>query len=449
MRRPVAVLVLAAFILPAPSFAAAALIPAGPPAAAEPAPAAVPIALRSPDADIADRLGQLFGSVEALEGVGVDVRGGIVTLTGTVLDAEAKAQAADIAGRVDGVVSVENRLEVEHRLGRRLEPLLDQAQTLGTRILELIPLLLVAFTVFALFWMAGVLVTRWTNIFRRVVRNSFIEALLEQILRLVFILVGLVVAMSILGATALIGSVLGAAGVLGLAIGFAMRDTIENYIASILLSIRQPFQPNDAVDIEGIDGRITTLNSRATVITTWDGNEVSIPNATVYKAKIRNYTRNPERRFEFELHLDPEIDLGCALAVALRAAKEVEGVLDEPAAATLLDRVDNYAFVLKVLAWVDQRRSDFNKVRSETLRAVRNAFEAEGIALAEPPQTVRQLFGNEPAGAGDQAPKPRRPSDEEMRSIADTRADGTIREKVRERRETTDNDLLTEGAPRE
>src|SRR5690606_41705517 len=130
---------------------------------------------------------------------------------------------------------------------------------------------------------ARVLCPPGTRMFRRVVRNPVVENLLEQIVRLVFSLGGLVLAMNILGATALLGSVLGAAGVLGLAVGFAMRDTLENYIASILLSLRRPFAPNDAVVIEGVEGRITTLNSRATIITTWDGNEVRIPNAIVYK----------------------------------------------------------------------------------------------------------------------------------------------------------------------
>ncbi|HEU4652019.1 MAG TPA: mechanosensitive ion channel domain-containing protein [Croceibacterium sp.] len=447
MRGIVVALTLATLAFAAPSQAATGgLIPAPQSASA---PADAPIALASPDRDIARRLMQLFAAVEGLHGIAVEVRGGVVTLTGTVLDSETAANAEALASRVDGVVSVESRLAVEHRLDRRLEPMVAQARVLGAKALALVPLLVVALAVLGAFWMAGILVTRWTNIFRRVVRNRFIEQLLEQIMRLIFILVGLVLAMNIIGATALIGSVLGAAGVIGLAVGFAMRDTIENYIASILLSIRQPFLPNDAVNIEGVDGRITTLNSRATVITTWDGNEVRIPNATVYKAKILNYSRTPERRFEFEMRVLAEADLGCALATAVRAAKSVEGVLAEPAVSSLLDRVEDYAFVLKVLAWVDQRKSDFNKVRSEALRAVKDAFEAEGIALAQPVQAIVQAAAAPVRSRDAPAPAQRRPSADEMQSIADTTADSTIRDKVREQRETADDDLLTEGAARE
>lgn len=428
------------------------IVPSAPAGKASPATAepATPIPLRSPDRVIRNRLLELFGEIEGLRQVAVQVRGGVVTLSGTVLDIEAREEAENVASRVAGVASVENELRTERRLERRLEPLIAQGRALTASVLALLPLLAIALLVFAAFWFAGAMFTRRTNLFRRLAPNPFIEALFEQIVRLLFIIAGLVVAMNILGATALIGTVLGAAGVIGLAVGFAVRDTIENYIASILLSIRQPFRPNDAVNIEGVDGRVTTLNSRATIITTWDGNEVRIPNAVVYKAKIVNYTHTPERRFDFELRIDPETDLSCALATALRGAKGAEGVMAEPAPAALLDRVEDYAFVLKVLAWVDQSKSDFNKVRSEAIRAVKDAFQAEGIELIRPVQKVLQLAEDEPRAAeAEPRTAPRQPSHQEMREIKDTSADTTIDEKVQARRESADNDLLTAAAPRE
>ncbi len=82
-----------------------------------------------------------------------------------------------------------------------------------TSIVSFLPLMAVALAALAAFWIAGVLFTRRTAVFRRIAPNPFIEALFEQVVRLLFIVLGIVVAMSILGATALIGTVLGAAGV--------------------------------------------------------------------------------------------------------------------------------------------------------------------------------------------------------------------------------------------
>ncbi len=431
------------FALGAAPLQAALPLPA--PATEAPAEPEAPIALSSPDQQIAARLRQVYRAIDGLAGVGVQVSGGVVKLSGTTIDAAARDEAQAVAARVTGVVSVENEIQVEHRLGRRIAPIIAQTEALGQRILAYLPLIAFALVVLAAFWTAGVLLTRWTNLFRRIVHNPFIEALLEQVVRLVFILTGIVVAMSILGATALIGSVLGAAGVLGLAIGFAMRDTIENYIASILLSVRRPFAPNDSVIIEGVEGRITTLNSRATIITTWEGNEVRIPNAIVYKSKIVNLTATPERRFEFALGVRLDTDIACAMACALTAVKKVEGVLEEPAPGVLVKGVEDYAILLAVLGWVDQSRSDFNKVRSEAIRAVREAFAAEHILLAQPTQIALQWTDPH----RDERPAPRQPNTEEMREIEDTSRDRTIDRKVAKQRAESDSDLLTEAAPRE
>src|SRR5690606_35135928 len=138
---------------------------------------------------------------------------------------------------------------------------------------------------------------------------------------------------------------------------------------------RQPFAPNDHVLIEGYEGKITVLNSRATVITTFDGSEVRIPNATVYKANITNFSRSPERRFQFEIGVGYDDDLTYALALALSTVKGVEGVLEQPGPSVVVDRLDAYAVVIKVFGWADQVQSDFGKVKSETIRQVKEAFQ--------------------------------------------------------------------------
>jgi len=104
------------------------------------------------------------------------------------------------------------------------------------------------------------------------------------------------------------GTLLGGAGVLGLAISFAVKDSMENYISSIMLSIRQPFRAQEHVVINDYEGVVVRLTSRSTVLMTLDGNHLRIPNATVFKAVILNYTRNPQRRFDFVLGVDAEDD---------------------------------------------------------------------------------------------------------------------------------------------
>jgi small-conductance mechanosensitive channel len=404
------------------------------------------IPLDSPDAAIQQRIGSLFEQVGDLQGVRVRVLAGVVTLEGTALDEEANAKAADLASRIEGVVSVENHIDVEHRVDRRLQPLIAKSEQIVRDTIAFMPLVLIALLAFVAFWFLGRIFTRSTRVFKRLAPNPFIETLLEQVVRLFFVIAGLVVAMSVLGWTALIGSVLGAAGVLGLAIGFAVRDTIENYIASILLSVRRPFAPNDVVVIEGFEGKVARLNSRATILILADGTQVRLPNATVYKANITNLSHNRERRFEFDVGIGFENDINCALATALNTIKQVDGVLDSPKAQALVDRIEEHAVVIKALGWVDQSKSDFGKAKSEAIRMTKEAFDAENISIPEPIRNLRTLPEMPIVDRSGQALKA---SPEDRAAIRDTGFDETLDVKVEEARQGPEEDLLTHAAPRE
>jgi len=195
---------------------------------------------------------------------------------------------------------------------------------------------------------------------------------------------GVVVALDILGATALLSTILGAAGIIGLAIGFAVRDTVENFIASIMLSIRQPFQPNDTIEIAEDIGKVIRLTSRATILLSFDGNHIRIPNATVFKSRIVNYTRNDERRFLFDLGLAPSSDLAHALTVAQDTLTALPFVLDVPAVNVWIEEVGDSTITLRCTAWIAQHETSFVASRGEAIRQTMRALEAEGIELPEP-----------------------------------------------------------------
>ncbi len=411
----------------------------------EPAPGEIELA-SPPDVRIANRIRGIFSRLEGLQDLRVDVDEGVVRLTGTTLTGAQRKRAEEIAGRISGVVAVDNQVQADANINRRAVPLISQARESFWYVLSRLPLLLVAAAAVALFWALGWLLTRVIRLFGRLAPNAFIETLLEQIVRIAFVVIGLVVAMNLLGATALLASILGAAGLLGLAIGFAVRDTIENYIASILLSLRQPFAPGDFVSIEGNEGHVVRLNSRATMLMTLDGNEVRIPNATVYKTIIINYTRMPERRFEFEVGIGAENDLACALALALRTMRGVDGVLSDPKPEVIVASLGEYAVILTVFGWMDQNRSNFLKVKSEAIRNVKEAFDGDGISMPEPIRNYRELKAPEPESDMDEAEEPSRA---DLAAVSDTSADPVMERKVSEVRNSGDPDLLATDAPRE
>jgi small-conductance mechanosensitive channel len=237
-----------------------------------------------------------------------------------------------------------------------------------------------------------------------------------------------------------------------------VRDTIENYIASIMLSLRQPFRPNDHVVIDNKEGRVIRLTSRATILMTLDGNHLRIPNASVFKAVILNYTRNPERRFDFELGVDADDDPIAAIETGVGAIRALDFVLKDPPPLGFIKAVGDSNIVIFFAAWIDQRRADFAKSRSLALSAAKDALEDAGFALPEPiyrlrfdekappilKETTAATVTTGEAGAEKQKKRERAAA----AAAQDVAPDTHLEEKVEEeRREEPQGDLLSPDAP--
>ena len=366
------------------------------PAAAQEAPVQPegPIAVEGTgDAAIERRIDDILTELRGYETVDVSVREGIVTFTGEVLDAALLDRLDALAARVDGVVAVENEVAENTEVGDRLDPLAERFGNRLSQVVAFAPLLLVALVAGLAVAAIGWALARWNALWARIAPNGFIAEIYRLVLKLAFVLLGVVVALDILNATALLSTLLGAAGIVGLAVGFAVRDTVENFIASIMLSLRQPFRAGDLVEIEGRLGTVARLTSRATILLDPDGNHLRIPNATVFKAQILNYTRNPNRRFGFVLGIDPGDDPAEAKRVGLAVLEGLDFTLADPPPQAWIADVGASTIDVAFHAWLDQTQAFFPAARSEAIRLTMAALDREGIGLPEPTYRLNLLGG--------------------------------------------------------
>lgn len=415
------------------------------------------------DRDITERIEAIFREIPKLKNIQVTVQAGVVRLSGTTTDAQAAQRAEELVTRVDGVVTIENTIERDVSLDSRLTPALRESRAIVDDAIALLPLASLAVLVFAAVLLSGGFLARRTRFWRRISPNAFIAELLATTLRVIFFILALVLALNLLGTTALLSAVLGSAGVIGLAVGFAVRDTIENYIASIMLSLRQPFRPRDHVIINNNEGHVIRLTSRATVLMTLEGNHLRIPNSEVFKAVILNYTTNPERRFDFELGVDADDAPLAAIRTGVDAMRALDFVLDDPPPQAAIKRVGDSNIVIFYTAWINQRDTDFNKSRSLALATVKEALEEAGFGLPEPIYRLR--FDQPAAGLPDSHREDKRPRNRSLADVPAVRAgkavvnqtasldvapDRYIDDKVeKERHGTPEEDLLDDVTPTE
>lgn len=436
------------------------------PVLSDPAPAMAiePEAVES-DEKIRSRIQNIFTELEPLRGVTVYVGEGVVILRGEVANEMAAQQAERLASRLAGVVTVTDEMSRTLAVADNVRPLIKRIRTYSLNFIKALPLIGLALLVVTIFSLLGNFLARRQVLWRKIAANSFLADLLAQVTRVVVLLVGIILALNLLGAAAVITTILGGAGVIGLAIGFAVRDTVENYISSVMLSLRQPFRAKDHVIINDIEGIVVRLTSRATILMTLDGNHMRIPNASVFKGIILNYSTNPERRFEFDLGVDAEDDPVAGMQAGLEAICTLEFILRDPEPDALIKTVGDSNIVLTFYGWIDQRETNFAKARSLAIRAAMRALEEQGFTLPEPiyrlrfdPEVNTALLGALDGKSSGVSPSARRDAKNELCTTAVERGEGVLNvspnkhleQKVDAEIESErSNDLLDEDVPHE
>jgi small-conductance mechanosensitive channel len=218
-----------------------------------------------------------------------------------------------------------------------------------------------------------------------------------------------------------------------------------------MLSLRQPFQPNDLVEIEGDVGRVIRLTSRATILLSLDGNHIRVPNFVFYKSRIINYTRTPERSFSFDIGSDPDADLEATRLLAQDTLAGLPFVLPQPEPLVWIENVTEAGAILRSSAWIDQNVTGFTAARGDAIRLVKAAIEAAGVSIPDTTYRIRledlsaaqAATADSPAGA-----KPAQPKADPAPAAAGPSEENVLIAMVQAEREVED-DLLRKDAPQE
>ncbi len=334
---------------------------------------------------------------------------------------------------------------------KAMHPVLDRLVEEGYRLAAALPLLVLALLVVWVAWRTGGWLSR-RRTFMRVSRdNPFVRELARAATRWLVVLMGILVALEIMDATALVGAVLGTAGVLGVVLGFAFKDILENFLAGVLMSVRQVFSPRDHVVIDGNEGIVVSMSSRATILMTLDGNHLRLPNALVFRSVTLNYTRNPSRRFSFDVGIGVDEDLVLAQKLGVDELALVDGVLSTPPPRAFINSLGDSSVQMSFHAWVDQRTHDFLRVKSEAIRRTKLAMESADMDMPEPIYRVQiSERKDRPPAEARQAREKMAREDASMQPAMDTRANADLTTQIDiDRQVNASEDLLDPEAPRE
>jgi small-conductance mechanosensitive channel len=209
------------------------------------------------------------------------------------------------------------------------------------------------------------------------------------------------------------------------------------------------------VEIEGDTGKVIRLTSRATILLSFDGNHIRIPNATVFKSRIVNYSTNHERRFSFEIGVSSDADLADVRRMTEETVSGLPFVLNEPAPMSWIERIGDGAIFLTVTGWIHQEETSLVRAKGEALRLTKARIESAGIEVPDTTYRVQLLGATAPATepARPVPPKPApgapAPTQVEAADVTDMSEAGLDKLVDAERNDPDAPDLLTDAAPKE
>ncbi|MEH1804350.1 mechanosensitive ion channel family protein [Nostoc sp.] len=301
----------------------------------------------------------------------------------------------------------------------------DKVQSMVNGFIALLPNIVLGLIVFIFFLFVAsrikILVKRLTRN-RRSARN--LGLVLGRLAQGLTILIGLFIALSIVIPTFRAGDLVQLLGISGVAIGFAFRDILQNFLAGILILLTEPFQIDDQIVFKGFEGTVENIETRATTIRTYDGRRIVIPNSELFTNSVTVNTAFDNRRLEYDVGIGYNDDIDRAKQLMLDAMLSVDEVLKDPAPDVLAMELAESTVNIRVRWWVHPpRRADNLISRDKVITAIKKTLVANGIDLPFPTQQIlfhdqtEETDGNRsrqregwPAGKGE-VPKPRRISD--------------------------------------
>ena len=257
-----------------------------------------------------------------------------------------------------------------------------------TSLVEFLPKLVAGIVIFIITLVASGFIAKWVKkIAKKKISSKEILQLISLLTRWSVVIVGTIFSLSQVDFD--VTGFIAGLGVAGFTIGFALQDIAKNFISGMLLLYRQPFSLGDAVTLGDYTGTVKEINVRDTVIETFSGERVIIPNQKVFENPILNYTHTAKRRQSLSIGLGYEENVDNAIEIFLDAIKNVAGVEMEPEPTVRADGLGDSTLMLSALYWIDQTKNDYFGVHSNVITAIKEASERHNINLPYPIQTVR------------------------------------------------------------
>lgn len=257
-------------------------------------------------------------------------------------------------------------------------------------LIKLLPNLVVGAIVMVIgFYIAKYIRKIARKLISKISNNLTLNNLFSSIIYFIFLGIVIFTVLSILNLDKAVTSILAGAGILGLALALAFQDIATNFMSGIFISFRKPLKVGDIVKIKDYMGKVQEVNLRDTVIETFQGKVVIIPNKEVFQNPIENYTFLQKRRFDLSVGVSYGDDLERVKQITLDAVSDIKELSKDDKINVYFVEFGDSSINLSVRMWINTtEQSIYNKVGSEAIMKIKKAYDANDIMIPFPIRTL-------------------------------------------------------------
>ena len=236
-------------------------------------------------------------------------------------------------------------------------------------------------------WLTKLIVSSVKKLMTKSMLDDVLVNFLGSMLNAALMVVVIIAALDQLGVDT--KSVLAIFAAAGLAVGLALKDSLSNFAAGVMIVLFKPFKNGDFVDTAGVMGTVERIGIFNTIMKTGDNREITVPNSQIYGGVITNFSARDTRRIDLVIGIGYDDDIKVAKELLDQIIDNEPRVLEDPAPVILVSELGASSVDLAVRPWVNS--ADYWNVRSDLLENIKTEFDAKGISIPYP-QTDVHLF---------------------------------------------------------
>ena len=253
-----------------------------------------------------------------------------------------------------------------------------------------LPAIAVAIVLITVAWLVGTIIKSLIKGRYNKQGRRDLGRMLGGIAKWTILVAGIMVGMTIVMPSLSIGGLFAGLGVSSVAIGFAFKDILQNWLAGLLILLRQPFEVGDQVVIQDYEGTVERIETRSTIVRTYDGMNAVIPNSEIYTNALLVKTANRARRSEYDIGIGYGDDMDKAVSNLQTMLEQIDGVEQDPAPEVLPWDLAASWVTLRVRWWTDNESTNIVAVRARVIEGIKKTLDDAGIDM--PFDTVVNLF---------------------------------------------------------